>query len=100
MAERNRIYSLRKGSVQWLVPTKPVSKLETYLKYGFVLTETECHYCPRCKNILNAGPNYQPKYCAECGQRLSFKDIEWKREKELGYKERGGVNEQVKNCMV
>lgn len=75
------------------IGVKPASKVETYLKYGFVIVETEHHYCPRCKRILNAGPNYQPKYCSECGQKVKFDGIEWKKEKELGYKERGESGE-------
>ena len=79
------------------IGAKPSSRVETYLKHGFVIIETEYHYCPRCKNILNAGPNYQPKYCSECGQKVNFESIEWKKEKEIGFKERGEANESVKN---
>lgn len=74
------------------IGVKPVSKVETYLKYGFMM-ETEHHYCSRCKCVLNAGPNYQPKYCPECGQKVKFDNIEWKKEKELGYKEGGESDE-------
>ena len=48
---------------------KPIARKITYLKYGFVITEHENHYCPRCNHVLNAGPNYQPKYCNQCGQK-------------------------------
>lgn len=77
------------------IGVKPVSKVETYLKYGFVIVETEHHYCPRCKRILNAGPNYQPKYCSQCGQKVKFSDIKWKEDRELGYVERSETYEQV-----
>lgn len=36
-------------------------------KVGSVKTGKPC-YCPRCNHVLNAGPNFQPKYCSECGQ--------------------------------
>ena len=64
---------------------KPIAKKSTYLKYGFVITEHEYYHCPRCKNILNAGPNYQPKYCDQCGQKIKFSGIKWKEDKELGF---------------
>ena len=63
---------------------KPIAKKSTYLKYGF-----EYYRCPRCKNILNAGPNYQPKYCDQCGQKINFSGIKWKEDKELGFVKRG-----------
>lgn len=78
---------------------KPVPRINTYLKYGFVITEHEVHLCPRCGDILNAGPNYQPKYCSQCGQRVTFDGIVWKPDKTLGYlpiKQRGGINNEQK----
>lgn len=63
----------------------PTTKVDTYLKYGFVLTEHEFHSCPRCGSVLNAGPNYQPKVCEQCGQRITFKGIVWKEDKTIGY---------------
>lgn len=62
---------------------KPISKIETYLKYGFVVVEHEYHFCPRCGKTLNAGPEYQPKYCDQCGQRVSFAGIKWKKDRDL-----------------
>ena len=62
---------------------KPVVRTDTYLKYGFILTEQECYCCPKCRAVLNAGPNYQPKYCEQCGKRVDFTGIQWKKEKEL-----------------
>lgn len=76
---------------------KPVSKLETYLKFGYVATERECHLCPRCGNVLNAGPDYQPHYCGQCGQRVDFGGIEWKEERELGYTGRRDGCEPVRD---
>lgn len=66
------------------IARKPISKTEIYLKYGFVVTEHEKHLCPKCKSVLNAGPDYQPNYCSQCGQRVSFNGIEWKADKEIG----------------
>lgn len=65
---------------------KPVPKIETYLKFGFVLTEIESYFCPRCEGRLNAGPDYQPEYCSKCGQKVNFEGVEWKKDKTLGYK--------------
>jgi len=76
---------------------KPIAREITYLKYGFVITKTENHYCPRCNHALNAGPNYQPKYCDQCGQKISFAGIIWKEDKELGFAKRGEDYESVKN---
>jgi hypothetical protein len=74
---------------------KPVPKLETYLKFGYVAMERECHLCPRCGSVLNAGPDYQPHYCSQCGQRVDFEGVEWKEERELGYAGRGDGCESV-----
>lgn len=64
---------------------KPIAREITYMKFGFVITEHENHYCPRCSHVLNAGPNYQPKYCDQCGQRVSFNGVIWKEDRHLGY---------------
>lgn len=82
------------------ISRKPVVRTETYLKYGFVITECEKYLCPRCGSILNAGPNYQPRYCDQCGQRVSFKEAEWKEEKTLGFAERRANHEQVEDRVV
>lgn len=76
---------------------RPIPETGTYLKYGFVITEYEKHLCPRCKSILNAGPNYQPNYCSQCGQKINFAGVKWKKEKELGFAERRDDCEPVKN---
>lgn len=76
---------------------KPIARKITYLKFGFVITECENHYCPRCNHVLNAGPNYQPKYCDQCGKKVSFTGIKWKEDVELGYAKRGEDYESVKN---
>lgn len=65
----------------------PVAKTECYLKYGLMPMEYEAYYCPRCGTVLNAGPNYQPKYCGECGQEIDFSGVTWKPEKEFTGKE-------------
>lgn len=67
---------------------KPRMEIGRYLKYGFVIMECEHYYCPKCGFALNAGPNYQPKYCSECGQKIDFSGVKWKEEKELGYAQR------------
>lgn len=82
------------------IARKPVARTETYLKYGFVITECEKYLCPRCGSILSAGPNYQPRYCDQCGQRISFKEAEWKEEKTLGFAERRANHEQVEDRVV
>ena len=82
------------------IARKPISETGTYLKYGFVITEHESHLCPRCRSILNAGPNYWPRYCDQCGQKIDFSEITWKADKELGYAERREGYESVKNRVV
>lgn len=74
---------------------KPVIRKTTYLKFGCVITEHENHYCPRCGHVLNAGPDYQPKYCDQCGQKVSFAGIIWKEDRELGFAKRGEAYEPV-----
>lgn len=74
---------------------KPIARKITYLKFGFVITEQENHYCPRCNHVLNAGPNYQPKYCDQCGQKLNFFGIKWKEDKKLGFAKRCEPYESV-----
>lgn len=66
------------------IARKPVVEMKVYMKYGLVRTRYQTCICPRCRHILNAGPNYQPRYCDQCGQRLSFKSIEWEEDKEIG----------------
>ena len=82
------------------IARKPISKTGTYLKFGFVIMENESHLCPRCGKVLNAGPNYQPKYCDQCGQKINFAGIDWKKEKKLGYTERGDGYESFKDRVV
>ena len=77
---------------------KPIPKMGTYLKFGFVITEHESYLCPTCGHILSAGPNYQPRYCDQCGQRVSFSGIEWKEDRELGFaKGEATTYEPIKN---
>lgn len=66
------------------IARKPVQRVHNYLKYGFVVTECVRQHCPRCDSVLNAGPNYQPQYCSQCGQKVTFKNIVWEPEKKLG----------------
>lgn len=74
---------------------KPIVRKNTYLKFGFVITEHENHYCSRCNHVLDSGPNYQPRYCDQRGQKVSFVEIIWKKDKELGSAKRGEVYESV-----
>lgn len=68
---------------------RPIAKVRTYLKYGFVITEHEFYFCPRCGSGLNAGPDYQPKFCDQCGQRITYDGVEWKEDRILGYAQEG-----------
>lgn len=54
-----------------------------YSKYGFVETEHQVCYCPACGELLNAGPNYQPRYCDHCGQALTFDGIMWEPDRDV-----------------
>mgnify|MGYP002625846129 FL=1 len=81
---------------KWIA-RKPLVRTRQYLKFGFVVTEHECHDCPRCGYTLNAGPNYQPRYCDRCGQKIDFSGTEWTEERQLDYAERGNAYEPVKN---
>ncbi len=68
----------------------PLPKTQTYLKYGFVITEHDIFCCPNCKRALDAGPNYQPRYCDQCGQRVTFEGTEWRGDRKKGYADGGG----------
>lgn len=72
-----------------IIARKPVTTRDKYLKYGFVITEYQVFRCPKCAGILNAGPNYQPGFCGDCGQKLTFRGIHWEDEQFLGYTEKG-----------
>lgn len=77
------------------IARKPVVKQLTYPKFGFVLVEHDTYLCPKCKKILNAGPNYQPRYCDKCGQRVTFDGIAWREDRERGF-----VHEQIEDRVV
>lgn len=66
---------------------KPIFRTKQYIKYGFVKMEHEYYCCPKCRNILNAGPNYQPEFCDRCGQALDFSNTEWKEDRQIGFVE-------------
>lgn len=78
------------------IARKPIPEKVTYLQFGFVIMERERYSCPRCKKPLDAGPNYQPRYCDQCGQKLTFAGIEWKEERELGFARRAAY-ESIQN---
>ncbi len=82
--------------LKWIA-RKPLERRMRYRKFGFVITEHQCFNCPRCGGILNAGPNYQPRYCGRCGQKIDFSGAGWKEDRYLGYAERSDANEPVEN---
>ena len=96
------------------VARRPISNVETYTQMGKYIIKAVFYYCPRCQQRQNAGPNYQPRYCDRCGQRINFDGITWKEEKFIGYvedakrrqreleeNERAGIkSEQIENRMV
>ncbi len=55
----------------------PLVEFDTYKKFGNLPTKYQKFICPKCKNVINAGPNYQPRYCSSCGQKLKFDNIEY-----------------------
>lgn len=71
-----------------LIAKKPIVKMGTYNKYGFVITLHQFCCCPKCKKILNAGPDYQPNYCDQCGQKINFSNMKWEKDRQIGYVER------------
>ena len=79
------------------VARSPVIKNGTYKKFGFVVTLSQYCYCPRCNHILNAGLDYQPKYCDRCGQRVDCSNVSWKEDVTLGYERKEGTYEPIKN---
>lgn len=75
------------------IARKPVVRTEVYRKYGFTYVEHKPCYCPRCNHVLNAGANFQPKYCSECGQKIDFSEVKWEEEKILEHAGRRLANE-------
>ena len=53
----------------------PIITKREFLEFGFVPARFQAFICPGCKGILNAGPDYQPKFCPECGLKLDFAGI-------------------------
>lgn len=78
------------------IAKKPIIKCETYDKYGFVTTLHQYCICPGCNYILNAGPNYQPNYCSECGQHIDWSKVSWVEDVQLGFAV--GYAGKEKNC--
>ena len=68
---------------------EPSFVFDIYDKYGFVITKHQLFICPACGHYLNAGPCFQPKRCAECGQRLDFSEVEYIPDEKLGYNQQG-----------
>ena len=105
---KQSIRSIRKGSVQWneedrLQMVSMLAKAGYAVQivrkevpggeYGFTYVEHKPCYCPRCNHVLNAGPNFQPKYCSECGQKIDFSEVKWEEEKILEHAGRRLANE-------
>ncbi len=67
------------------VARKPVPKIQTYAKYGIAIVGHDIYICSRCKRVLDTGPNYQPQYCSECGQLVTFVSVEWREDRQKGY---------------
>lgn len=100
MAKRNRIYSLRKGSVQWNEEDR-LSLCGMLIKAGYaarigrgMIPGTEGRKTAQYEYFVeyweegddtNAGPDYQPDYCSKCGQHVNCSDVPWEEEVQLGY---------------
>ena len=80
-----------------IMARRPVPEMGTYLKYGFVIMEHQYQLCPRCGNALNAGPDYQPERCGQCGQSIDFEGTKWKEDRQLGYLERRDGDEPIED---
>lgn len=77
------------------IARKPVVTHGTYKKFGFVLTLHQYCKCPRCGYVLSAGPNYQCRYCGQCGQRVDCSNVAWEEEVTLGYAREEAKHEQI-----
>jgi hypothetical protein len=64
---------------------KPIPESYEYLKFGFCKTRATRFLCPACRAVLNAGPNYQPRFCGECGQSVDFSGVTFPEPEFLGY---------------
>ena len=64
---------------------QPVPETYEYRTFGFVITRAVRHRCPACNAVLSAGPDYQPKFCGGCGQRVDFTGVTFPEEETLGY---------------
>lgn len=73
--------------IKWIAK-KPLVEKRIHVKFGFYRMRCQICLCPRCRHTLNADPNYQPNFCDECGQRLTFKGVEWDEAECLGIWER------------
>ena len=67
------------------VPQSPITRFKRYRKFGFVLTEVQMAYCPSCRKQLNAGPNYVPERCSNCGQLIDWGNYSWREEEFIKY---------------
>lgn len=77
------------GAANREAPAVPLTRFKKHAKYGFALTEAQVAYCPACKHELNAGPDYMPKRCEECGQLLDWNDYSWSEPKFIKYVKEG-----------
>lgn len=74
-------------------PEVPKTRFKKYKKYGFSLTRVQVAYCPACDHHLNAGPNFMPKRCNECGQLLDWNGYSWTPDEFLKYVDRSDDSE-------
>lgn len=84
------------------VARRPVIKVETYCRKGLYVERATRYYCPHCSHIQSAGPNYQPRYCDRCGQKINFDGIEWKETEFIGYafEEKMKIQRQRENALA
>ncbi len=62
---------------------KPIITKREYMKWGFVPTRFQAFICPACNDVLNAGRDYQPRFCAKCGAKLDFTGITFEDDEDL-----------------
>lgn len=51
-----------------------------YLKYGFSPAIDTQIYCDNCNHLINAGPDYRPRFCDMCGAPIkeNLDKVNWK----------------------
>lgn len=59
------------------VSHKPMVEFYNYKKFGFKYYRHQNFICPNCGEVLNAGPEYQPKFAPCCGVELDWSGVEF-----------------------